>query len=193
MASHQGKVVCALYLFAPWPPKERQRLWEWQVAGESHAIPTFVTKSFLITVFKWGMNHAGVRLYVCSRTHRVSSLRSPVFKVKDFFLVVVFPLCGLNFWARTARIWGLQRENQGRDTILVVLTLRHGLLNCWERKQWKQNTHYFCSQEFTLLNKDSADTHRLLSFPFAGCSSSFTTPTKAAVSKYLLSDINCFP
>lgn len=161
------------------------------VACNSHIC--YKMEHFLITVF-----------LMCNESSRSEAVRVlwdsldflslfAYFQNQRFFLAVIFSVCGLYFWARTACIWGLQRENQGSDTILVVLTLRQRLLNCWERKQWKQNTHYFCSQEFTLLNKDSADTHRLLSFQFAGCSSSFSTPTKAAVSKHLLSDISCFP
>lgn len=116
------------------------------------------------------------------------------FQNQRFFLAVIFSICSLNFWARPACIWRLHRQNQGRDTTLEVLTLRHGLFNCWERKQWKQNTLHCCSQEFTLLNQDSADTHRLLSFLCAGCSSSFSTPTKAAVSfRHLLFPLIALP
>lgn len=36
------------------------------------------------------------------------------------------------------------RENQGRGTAVVVLTLRHGLFNCWARKSGsRMNTLYF--------------------------------------------------
>lgn len=80
----------------------------------------------------------------------------------------------------------------GQDTIRSVLTLRHWLFSCWERKSRKRNTHV-CSQEFTLLNKDSADSHRFLSLWFTGCSSSFSAPTKAAVSKHHLSDSSGSP
>lgn len=82
---------------------------------------------------------------------------------------------------------GQAKGGPGQDTVPPVLTRRHWLFRCWERKPWKQNTHV-CSQEFTLLNKDSADTHRFLSLRFAGCSPGFSAPTKAAVSKQHLSD-----
>lgn len=86
----------------------------------------------------------------------------------------------------------------------MVLTLRHGVIQLLGEKKWKQNSHYFAPGKFTLLNKGSADTHRLLSFPFTGCSSSFSTPTKAAVPKHLqmllppiiaswMSAVPCFP
>lgn len=148
---------------------------------------------FLITVFLMSSesSHPGVKMHACSRTLRISALYSLIFKIR-FLLAVMLFVWGFNFWARAACIWWLWREKQGRDTIPVVLTFRRGFFNCCRKKQWKQNSHYFCAPEFTLLNNDSADTQRLLCFQFAGCSSIFSTPMKAAVSKYL-SAISHFP
>lgn len=181
IASHQGKVVCVLYLLTPWSLKESG-------SGESgrgvkcNSHICYRMEDFLITVFLMS-NESSRNEAVCVQRDSLGLLSlSSYFQNQRFFLAAIFSICSLNFWARPACIWRLHRENQGRDTTLEVLTLRCGFFNCWERKEWKENTLYCCSQEFTLLNQDSADTHRLLSFHCAGCSSSFSTPTKAAVS-----------
>lgn len=120
---------------------------------------------------------------VCSELLCVSSLYSAVFRIKRSSLQSYSPHV---VWVSGPGLPAFEdyRENQGRDTVVVVLTLRHGLLNCWVGKMEAEHS-LFCSGELTLLNKDSAGTHRLLRFLITGCSSSFSTPTKAAASKQL--------
>lgn len=110
------------------------------------------------------MHHPAARLCARREILCLSSLYSPVLKIKDSPLLSHSPRVD---WVSGPVLPAFEdyREEQGRSLL------------CW---LWPLGTvlaqySFFCSGEFTVLNKDSADTHSLLSFLFTECNSSFST------------------
>lgn len=191
----QGKVVCVCTCLALdlWKSMAVVRVAVGKgLVCNSHIC--YKMEHFLITVFLMSSesSHPGVKMHACSRTLWVSALYSPIFKIRDSSLQS-YSLYGVSISGPGLPAFDdCEDENRVETPFLWFWPLGMGFSIAAGKKQWKQNSHYFCALEFTLLSNDSADTQRLLCFQFAGCSSIFSTPAKPAVSKYP-SDISPFP